>query len=182
MVLRRSSRRGGHLLAELRREQGLSLVETLIAAAMLLIVAIGVLPLFTRALSHNIAGRESTMVSNMAKSEVEEMVQIPFDSALLVLGAGQTENGVEEYWSETQRRWLTTLPSTDKTTWVRSTIVRQYSINDLEDDAVFNTPLDGAALPGFVHLKEIEVQVWNARGNGPLGGGKRLTLKMLKAK
>lgn len=182
MVLRRPYRCPSNPRAYLHGEAGMSLVETLIAAAMLLIVAIGVLPLFTRALSHNIAGRESTMVSNMAKSEVEEMVQIPFDNALLVLGAGQTENGVEEYWSETQRKWVTTLPTADKETWIRSTIVRQYSINDLEDDSVFNTPLDGAALPGFVHLKEIEVQVWNARGNGPLGGGKRLTLKMLKAK
>lgn len=163
-------------------QRGLSLIEVLIAAVLLLIMTLGVLPLFAQALRHNLDGRESTQVSNLAKSQVEELLQVPFDSTTLLVGAGEVASGTQQFWSESQGLWVDTLPPGEAATWARLTTVRQYSVNDLTDDGTFNDPLDGATDSIFVHLKEIEVQVWNTREGGSLGVGRRLTLKMLKAK
>ena len=43
------------------RERGFSVVEALVAAAIILVIASGVLPMFTRAMVNNVAGNESTL-------------------------------------------------------------------------------------------------------------------------
>ena len=60
----------------------------------------------------------------------------------------------------------------------RRTRVRQFNVSDLD------TPLNGSADAGQVHLKELEVQVWHARDpqSLALGGGRRFTVRMLKSK
>jgi Tfp pilus assembly protein PilV len=53
-------------------ERGLSIVEVLIASALLLIIALGILPLFSRSIISNRQGLDSTEVSNMARTQMEE--------------------------------------------------------------------------------------------------------------
>lgn len=162
-------------------QRGFSVIEVLIAAAIFLIIALGILPLFTQAIRNNMAGRDATDVSNLGKSRVEELLQVPFD-ALQVPAAG-TVGVLTEFYSQRDRQWKTftpPLPTDDPALWLRTTRVRQYSLSDLLDDGVANNPLPGNTPVLQIHFKEIEVEVRSANKN-PLGSGKSLTLRRLRA-
>ncbi len=60
-------------------EAGFSLIEGLMAAALLLVVAIAVLPLFMRALESNVRGGRASEVSALATGELEMINQATVD-------------------------------------------------------------------------------------------------------
>ncbi len=88
-----------------------------------------------------------------------------------------------QYFSQAQKVWADTLSPSDLPQWTRTVTLRQYGIGgfvDVDRDGV----LDGPLPPGsesHVQVKEIEVQVESGRSGGPLGFGKRVTLRILKA-
>ena len=61
------------------REAGFSLVEGLMAAALLLIVAVSVLPLFMRALESNTRGGRASQLSTLSIAAIEEINQATVD-------------------------------------------------------------------------------------------------------
>lgn len=172
------------------------------AAALLLIIAVGILPLFTRALINNNAGNEYTQVSNFGKSRVEEAFQLPFNDAfMMTIPSGQDASVTEEHYRSDLKTWQpgaepsSPLPpdpdspfGVAQVPWRRTTTVRQYSttaINDEDDTAVDlkkDQALSGGTDPVFVHLKEVEVVVQSTRSGGPLGTGKQVLLRTFKAK
>lgn len=175
--------------------RGFSLIEVLIAAVIFLIIALGVLPLFATAIRSNLSGRDATDVSNLGKSQVEELLQVPFDSARLTVPAGQAWGCTAEYWSMVQKQWkplpapttqcvtanvaLGNVAANDSALWIRTTQVRQFALGDMQSTGTVN-PLSGGAPAGSVHLKEIVVEVRSGDKN-PLSSGKTLTLRMLRA-
>lgn len=164
-----------------RAAAGFSLIEAILASLILLVVALGVLPLFTRAMASNRAGADSTSLANMATAGAEELYQLPFDHPLLTVPAGATELVSEEVWTRDEERWMAPgdVAAGDLVLWRRRTQVRQFNINDiLEGD---ETPLEGDSPAGSVHVKEIEVEVASTRDAGPLGGGRGLTVRLFKA-
>ncbi len=62
-----------------RREAGFSLIEGLMAAALLLIVAVSVLPLFMRALESNTRGGRASQLSALTVGALEEVNQATVD-------------------------------------------------------------------------------------------------------
>lgn len=164
---------------------GFSLVEALLASLILMIVALGVLPLFSRAMVSNLAGSESTSLSSMAMERAEEFYQYPFNSQRLTIPGGSSEVFFDEVWTEEDGRWIdgtvAEAESADKTVlWTRRTRVRQFGINDVLDGSP--TPLDGNAPTGAVHVKEIEVEVASARlSSVALGPTKDLRVRLFKA-
>ena len=161
-----------------RSQRGFSVVEVLIAAAIFLIIAVGVLPLFVQSIRNNVAGRDATDISHVSKSRVEEMLQVPYNS--LVIPAGSTESVVEDYWSRKLKSWQTGTPPVADAVWLRTTRVRQFSLSDLTADGVADHPLDGSTPTGQVHFKEIVVELRSGNQN-VLSSGKALTLRMLRA-
>lgn len=159
-------------------ESGFSVVEVLIAAAIFLIIAVGVLPLFVQSMRNNVAGRDATDISHVAKSRVEELLQVPYET--LQIPPGSTESVVEEHWSSTTKSWKTGTPTANDAVWLRTTRIRQFELADLTADGVANTPLDGGTPAGRVHFKEIVVEIRSASEN-ILSSGKSLTLRMLRA-
>ncbi len=160
-------------------ERGFSVVEVLIAAAIFLIIAVGVLPLFVQSIRNNVAGRDATDISHVAKSRVEEMLQVPYNA--LEIPAGSTESVVQDYWSRSTKTWQTGTPTAgSEAVWLRTTRVRQFALSDLTADGVANAPLDGGTPAGQVHFKEIVVEIRSASVN-ILSSGKSLTLRMLRA-
>jgi len=172
--------------------RGFSLVEVLIASAIFLIIALGVLPIFAQAIRNNLSGKDATDVSNLNKSQVEALLQVPYDT--LVVPVGQTWGCTAQYWSLSGKQWKTTTapspptPCTaanvaavagDPALWVRTTQIRQFSLGDLQSTGTVN-PLLGGAPAGSVQLKEIVVEVRSGDKN-PLSSGKTLTLRMLRA-
>lgn len=189
MPFERRHRRAGRLRQ--RSADGFSVVEALIAAAILLIIAIGVLPLFTRAIMDNQAGNDSSTVTNFARSQVEDRFQLNFNDANLTLpNSGATELATTDSWAQGVPNeiadgvegWYTGAP-TDKgpLLWTRTTTIRQYNVNDLDDNGQFDTPLAGSSDPGLVHLKEIDVNLTGVRLGGPLGSSKQIRLRTLKS-
>lgn len=168
-----------------RAAGGFSLIEALLGSVILMIVALGVLPLFSRAMVSNLAGSESTSLSSMAMERAEEFYQYSFNSPRLTVPAGSTEVFYDEVWTEQDGRWIdgTTAEAESadkKVLWTRRTRVRQFGINDVLTGSP--TPLDGNAPTGSVHVKEIEVLVASARlSSVALGPNKDMRVRLFKA-
>lgn len=168
---------------------GFSLVESLIAALILLIIALGLIPLFARALRDNTAGADATQASNHGRARLEEYQQLPFNNQDLALAPGSLTLDRDESWAQGDRDdvgdadegWWPGAPA-DRglLLWHRTTTVRQYGMNDL-DDSRLNAPLPGGTQPAFVHLKEVEVRLESGRPDAsPLGPGRQITFRVLK--
>lgn len=177
---------------ELKRQRGFSVVEVLIATMIFLIIAVGILPLFAASTKNNMDGREATETANFGRSAVEDLLQATFDDPRLTVPAGGTVRTVQEYYSQKDQVWKTgTGTSGDPALWRRQIRVRQFNVNDLADNGIFDDPKTGAEDPGQVHLKEVEVQVWSSRDDKALlvggrrvttlGMSRRFTVRMLKS-
>jgi type II secretory pathway pseudopilin PulG len=168
---------------------GFSVVEALIAALILLIIALGLIPLFARALRDNTAGADATQASNHGRARLEEYQQLPFNNQALTLAPGATTLDRGESWAQGTRDafgdddegwWPGTPTGRGFLLWTRNTTVRQYGINDL-DDGRLNDPLPGGTQPAFVHLKEVEVRLESERPvESPLGPGRQVVFRVLK--
>ena len=168
---------------------GFSLVESLIAALILLIIALGLIPLFARALRDNTAGADATQASNHGRARLEEYQQLPFNNQSLALAPGSLTLARDESWAQGARDevadddegwWPGTPSDRGLLLWHRTTTVRQYGMNDL-DDGRLDDPLTGGTQPAFVHLKEIEVRLESERPEeSPLGPGRQIAFRVLK--
>jgi len=154
---------------------GFSLLEVLVASVIMLVIALGMVPLFTRSISSNIEGFESTEVANHAKSRAEEFLQYGFNAPRLTVPFGQDALEVVDYYSNAQERWVDTVPSGEVSLFTRTTRVRQFGFNDL------TTPLSGSTPSDGVHLKEITVTIQGAGLNGAFGTGKQISVRVFKS-
>lgn len=164
------------------REGGFTLVEALVGAVVVLLVGLGTLPMFTRAMAHNRIGKDATEVSNLAVDRLEGLVELPFNHPDLTLAAG-TELTTEEYfWIPTGTWEPYPLPdSLVGVKYVRSITVRQYALAALDDGLLETSEaLSWDAPPTFVHLKEIEVRV--EQQGALFGPSKRIAVRTLKVR
>lgn len=185
-------------------ECGFSLIESLIAMTMMAIIIAGILPIFTRAMQANQAGRESTDTTNLAKTELETLLQLPFNNFQLPVGVHSSPTvayflrGAEDTLGDEE--WSGSLSPTDFAYWNRTTRISTYSLNgiadgdldgvidtftgleDLNFDGVFDNPLPAGAPARSVHLKELDVLLENRRQGGKgFSRVDELNLKVLKA-
>ena len=165
--------------APFRTDAGFSMIEVLVAAAILTTIALGLVPLYSRAIRSNVEGFDYTQVSNFAKSRAEEFLQLPFAHALLVVPDGSTERVIQDFYSSGDHRWYDSkddLAAGDEVVFTRTTTIRQFDTKDL------TKPLNGTAALDAVHLKEITVRVEGSRVAGsPLGAGKEIAVRVLKS-
>ena len=163
------------------RERGLSLIEVLIAGGLMVVIVLGILPLFTGAMISNRSGLSATQVSNLARSRLEEYVQLPFNDLQLTIPGGSTELMVEEHFSEKDKKWKPgkNAAAGDHALFARTTTIRQFSIDSTSSTGL-SAALNGDAPPLAVHLKEIQVSVLGRTG-GPLGPRKQIMVRVFKA-
>lgn len=166
---------------------GFSLVEVLIAALLLLIILLGIVPLFLRSMSSRQEGRESTAVGSYARTRAETLLQLPFDHPELTVPGGAAQLEVVEYLDRATDRWSRDPALAAQAFWVRTTRVRQYGSSDLLDGDVdgdgnnLDLPLPGGTNPRSIQLKEIEVAIESPRDGGALGAAEEITVRVLKA-
>ena len=118
---------------------------------------------------------------------------------------GGTERNTQRFYStgyadqRGDEDWLPSVPAGQIAPWTRTTIIRQFGINNvidsdldgiidqivgLEDDdfdGEFDNPLAAGTLPGGIHLKQVEVQIQGEKDWAHGGGAGQITVETLKA-
>jgi prepilin-type N-terminal cleavage/methylation domain-containing protein len=170
-------------------ERGFTLVEGLVAMAILLVVAIGIIPLFASSILNNIKGSDSTLAANFSKTNVESLSRMPFTNPALTIASGSTQKKTDDWWkpgngriNDPSQGWQAGRPTAGPlNSWTRNTIVEQYGLADILNFGTPTTPLDGSTQPNFVQLKMVTVNVQSSKPGGILGNGERITVQSLKA-
>ncbi|MEO8198559.1 MAG: hypothetical protein ABI689_17740 [Thermoanaerobaculia bacterium] len=160
-------------------EAGFSIIEGLIASLLLLVVTLGILPLFSRAMNNNVKGNDSTRQANGAIDTFETAGKVPFNSASTTVVGGGTSLVVNESLAlkrvasptgggdqAISQKWELTsgLGSDDEPVMNRQTTLRFYSLSDYDDNEVFDTPLDGDTEPRLIHFKVFDISLQDATG------------------
>ncbi len=170
-----------------RAETGFSLIEALIATGILLMIAIGIIPLFASSILNNSRGSDSTTETNHARSQMEDLLQLPWGGAILTLPATGTTSEIDEWWApgdtgmlnDSAEGWQAALP-TGFVPWTRKTLITQYNISALDDGFLgTNEVEDGSTPPLSVQLKMIQVEVDS--GKQGFGSGEKIVLQAIKA-
>lgn len=162
------------------RQRGFSLVEALIAAFLLVLVVLALVPLFSTAIGNTLAGRELSVASQHGRSRIEEAMQLPLDRPAVNVPAGADERVDREVLERGAERWRGGTAS-DPVPWTRVTVVRQYNVRDLYESGRLTDRLDGGTDPGHVHLREVFVEVEVERdAASPLAGGREVVLSTVR--
>ncbi len=145
-----------------RSEKGMSLIEVTIAAAVLLVVSIGTLPLFIRSTFNNIHGLDSTQASQHAISGHEGLLMLAVDDRRFELADPLPEHTVRSaaaggdemllgdvYWDRGARApspvavrvgdgdWIADRSAAqDLVFWRRRSVIRQYTYADISDGVI----------------------------------------------
>ncbi|HEV3459034.1 MAG TPA: prepilin-type N-terminal cleavage/methylation domain-containing protein [Thermoanaerobaculia bacterium] len=161
--------------------RGFSMIETLIAAALIGVVAIGIIPLFTRAMTDNMVGADYTRVTNYAKSKEEDFTRAQFTDPNIQVPVGQGNLLTTEYMDPTTLQWTTVKPLNPLAVWTRTTTITQYNIDDLIDDQMFDYPINGGASTDDTHIIQSQVEVKSVSAVGPAGARRKTIIRFLKA-
>lgn len=154
-------------------EAGFSVIEGLIAALLLLVITLGILPLFSRAMNNNVKGNDSTRRANGVTDAFETAVALPFNSGAMSLTAGNaltvtetialkrvaSPTGGENQALSSRWELPAALASGDIRMLDRVRRLQQYSFDDFADNQTFDNPLDASTEPRLVHLKVMDVTV-----------------------
>jgi prepilin-type N-terminal cleavage/methylation domain-containing protein len=186
-------------------ECGFSLIEVLIAMAVLLIAVAGLLPLFSRSILENLEGKESTISTNHGRTDLETHKQLSFNNWEMDVAVGSNERVTDSEWTQVtpnqigDERWVPTAGAGEFVPWTRSTRVRQFSINGVADtdldgvidliqgledndfDGEFDNLLPGGTTPGAIHLKEVQVEIQGAKQWSQSGAAAQNTMRSIKA-
>lgn len=167
-----------------RRQLGFSMIETLIAAALIGIIAIGIIPLFTRAMVDNMAGADYTRVTNYAKSKEEDFHRIPFSQPTIQVQAGQDKLLTTEFMDPATLQWVQDplLPKNNPlAVWTRTTTYTQYNVFNTDVSKLFDNPIVGGSVGlDAIHVIQAQVQVKSVSTIGPLGGRRTTLVRYLK--
>jgi prepilin-type N-terminal cleavage/methylation domain-containing protein len=149
-----------------RRQAGLTLVEMLIAVALLGIVLLGIAPLFIASVRSNYAANEYTSIHNLARDRLEQLMNLPVADPQLTVGTHA--NDLAQYLPDPVTG---TLPSTIRNPLVRTYTVAHYrSVGGASGTAYTLTDV-GAGVP--YEFKRIDVTVSSTSGGTGLGIGAR---------
>ena len=171
-----------------RAEAGLSLVEVLIASTLLLMVMLGLVPIFLQSVMNNAEGNESSRVSNAARSAAEEYFSYGFENANMVVTSG-TKNEYPQWYNKAASKWVDGTPTSGANVLTRKVTVQQHQLRDLEDDGQLNTPFASPPAAGGavnlypVHLRWVIIEVdGRTVAGGPLSRvlNKAVTLRVLR--
>src|SRR5947207_15928585 len=87
------------------RQEGMSLVEVLIGVALMAVLALALLPVFTHAIGQNRDGARLSELANDARSTLEEYARLDLSAAAWSVPAGATAGVRDQWWDPTARRW-----------------------------------------------------------------------------
>jgi len=134
-------------------EAGFSMIEALVATAILLILAIGMIPLFAQAILNNSLGSEYTQATAHGLTGLEKPNKLPLSNTDLAGTRVQyVAKGVQTGSAVADLDWTYTPSSVIPVMWTRTTQERYYSVTALDDGQLTSDEL----LPAGS-----SVSVWN---------------------
>jgi prepilin-type N-terminal cleavage/methylation domain-containing protein len=150
-----------------RREAGVTLVELLIAVALLGIVLLGIAPLFLASVRSNYSAFEYTSIHNLARDRLEQLMNLPFDNQQLTAGAYVND------LPTTLPDPVTGIPPSN----VKNPLQRTYTVDNFTSAPPLapgdNYILNAAAAGSPCEFKHIVVTVSSTSGGTNLGIGAR---------
>ncbi len=178
------------LAAHEEPDAGFSVIEALIASAVLLIIVVGLLPMFMRALSNNVQGQQLTGLVHRAVADMEEVAQLGWDDELFVLGSGdsfgdppQAGRETEQLFSELEQEWIDegSFPAGDRALFRRVIRVRNYLTTTFENGSSTGDWTAAEVADVDFDLREVQVVVTANETNTVFGPPRQLTLRFFKA-
>jgi hypothetical protein len=187
-------------------EAGFSIIEGLVSMAVLLIVVVGLIPLFTQSMVNNLAGSHLTQATNFTTDAFEELFQFDFEDQRLDLDDGSNALRISELFGSGQEIGVpiemlredlaeadndaeldydAVLASFDpgdvrNALWLRVITVRQFPISAARDEVLtVDEQLDGDFPANAVNFKLIEITVVSVNDGSILGQG-RTTSSIMK--
>lgn len=186
-------------------EAGFSIIEGLVSMAVLLIVVVGLIPLFTQSMINNLAGSHMTQATNFATDGFEEIFELNFEDGRLTLADGSNGLRIAELFGsgqqvgvplEEQRIDLDEATAVALDTdvvladfsvgarasaeWMRVITVRQFPISATRDQQLtVDEQLAGDFPANAVNLKLVEITVVSVRDGNIFGQG-RTTASIIK--
>lgn len=144
-------------------QRGFSLIEVLIASALFLVVLLGIIPLFTRAMVNNVQGRDASTMAGFSRERAEQLLQVPFNNETVTVPPDGAADLLEttEVWVDGTDNWTATPDPNSR--WSRRTRVQDFNYRDLLDDGMLNDPLTAGTNPRSIHLKEIVIDIGSPR-------------------
>jgi len=153
-------------------EAGFSLLEGLIAAALLVFVLVGILPLFERARLNLLQGNDATNVSNAASDGFDQMLSLPFNSFATNVPATTNSVVTTDVWALYADRWYTAIASSpvpnDQVQYTRTITLDQFQIDDLNDNGLLDAPLSSGptGINTLADVKRYIIDINNTRTPG----------------
>ncbi len=194
---------------ESQRQKGVGLIEVVVAAAIALIIMLGILPLFISGLRDTVGSRELSTVASQARGGLEEKLAFGAGHWSLQVQGANTETTLTEDLSIGNPREIdhNSWGGGGAPRWSRAINVRYYGLgafDDLDNDGVleavpgtvggeipglldadengiFDNPLPGNTAPAGVHIRRVDVLVDNLREGGILGLSSDLEVQSLIA-
>jgi type II secretory pathway pseudopilin PulG len=160
-----------------RRERGLTIVEMLIALALLGFILLGILPLFIGSVQSNFSGNEYTSIHNLCRDRLEQLMNLPFNDPQLAAGNHSVSDLPPVLPDPT-----TGIPPASggiKNPFTLTYVVRQYQTPNIDPNngpvvatgAAF-TPTEITIAGQIFQYKRIDVTVLS--GSGTIGIGARV--------
>ena len=156
-------------------EAGFTVVEGLIAALLLAIILVGILPLIDRAKQNNLQGNDATYESNAIVDRLESLYSLPFNHPDLNLAIGELDLEDTDWFLQSSRTWSDTAPSlSTDARYTRSSIVEYFGGADLNEDiesglvGTFDSPIAGTDLTleankNAIQFKRIQLEISKQR-------------------
>jgi prepilin-type N-terminal cleavage/methylation domain-containing protein len=161
-----------------RRERGLTMVEMLIALALLGFMLLGVLPLFLGSVQSNFSANEYTSIHNLCRDRLEQLLNVPWNDTQL--DPGVHPNDLPPVLPDPATGVPPALGG------VKNPFTLSYQVMEFQVPNTVGVPNGGAFTPQRVscgscvitaagvpfHYKRIDVTVQSS--TGPLGLGARV--------
>jgi len=163
-----------------RGEAGFSIVEGLVAALILLIVVLGVLPLISQSMLYNLQGLDATTEANAADDGLDTLLPLDVNAPELLLPVASTSLVATDLFNRYKNEWTddTTVQDLGNIEFLRTVTLERFDVADLqtEGDNTFDTPLEGsAALDNkTARFRRLRVHIDNERRDGTAVGLTRL--------
>lgn len=153
-----ASRRGlSRVPGSASRSSGVTLVELLIAIALLGFVLLGIASLFIASVKSNYSANEYTSLNNLARDRLEQLMTVPFNDAQLAVG----DHPANDLPATLPDPVTGVPPSSVPNPFRRTYRVRQFAIpasSAVPDGSPF-TPVRVSAAGAVYHYKRIDVTV-----------------------